>query len=275
MRAVQFGGGNIGRGFIGAVLEQAGYHVVYADVNQTVIDLINEKKEGAPFSHIKTCHICFIGLEKDNITQPMWHRQYYLFGNAPEHRDEVVFDKNEPDYLREYSSRGICEIMKTAREKGFFVTYNHPTWSLEDYSDYMQYTGMHAFEMFNGSCIKNGYEDYNPRVYDDMLRAGKRLYCIGADDNHNIAPDGSPRSDSGQAYTVIMADKLEYRTVAKALSDGRESLFLDYYLGYTMVYSDKLDKMVSKKDRKREDLSSLLCFIDWIADESKLHLLID
>ena len=45
MRAVQFGAGNIGRGFIGAVLEQAGYHVVYADVNQSVIDLINEKKE--------------------------------------------------------------------------------------------------------------------------------------------------------------------------------------------------------------------------------------
>ena len=42
---VMYGAGNIGRGFIGAVLEQAGYHVVYADVNQAVIDLINEKKE--------------------------------------------------------------------------------------------------------------------------------------------------------------------------------------------------------------------------------------
>ena len=47
---------------------------------------------------------------------------------------------------------------------------------------------------------------------------------------------------------------------AKALSDGRESLFLDYYLGYTIVYSDKLDKMVSKKDRKREFLSLYLSF---------------
>ena len=39
---------------------------------------------------------------------------------------------------------------------------------------------------------------------------------------------------------------------AKILSDGRESLFLDYYFGYQMVYSEKLDKMVAKKDRKRE-----------------------
>lgn len=45
---------------------------------------------------------------------------------------------------------------------------------------------------------------------------------------------------------------------AKILSDGRESLFLDYYLGYEMVYSEKLDKMVAKKDRKREFLSLYL-----------------
>ena len=43
-KAIQFGAGNIGRGFIGAVLEQAGYHVVFADVNATVIDKINEDK---------------------------------------------------------------------------------------------------------------------------------------------------------------------------------------------------------------------------------------
>ena len=42
--AIQFGAGNIGRGFIGALLSQAGYHVTYADVNQAVIDKINKDK---------------------------------------------------------------------------------------------------------------------------------------------------------------------------------------------------------------------------------------
>lgn len=45
---------------------------------------------------------------------------------------------------------------------------------------------------------------------------------------------------------------------AKVLSDGRESLFLEYYLGFEMVYSDKLDKMVAKKHRKKEYLSLYL-----------------
>lgn len=41
-KAIQIGAGNIGRGFIGGLLSNAGYHVVFADVNQAVIDKINE-----------------------------------------------------------------------------------------------------------------------------------------------------------------------------------------------------------------------------------------
>ena len=41
---------------------------------------------------------------------------------------------------------------------------------------------------------------------------------------------------------------------AKILSNGKESLFLDYYFGYQMVYNEKLGKQVARKDRRREFL---------------------
>jgi mannitol-1-phosphate 5-dehydrogenase len=44
-KAIQFGAGNIGRGFIGAVLAQAGYQLIFADVVEELIRQINSRKE--------------------------------------------------------------------------------------------------------------------------------------------------------------------------------------------------------------------------------------
>lgn len=44
-KAIQFGAGNIGRGFIGGLLSNAGYHVVFADVNEAILNGINNDKQ--------------------------------------------------------------------------------------------------------------------------------------------------------------------------------------------------------------------------------------
>jgi len=44
-KAVMYGGGNIGRGFIGQVLYQAGYAVSFVDVNQELLAALNTQKE--------------------------------------------------------------------------------------------------------------------------------------------------------------------------------------------------------------------------------------
>ncbi len=56
-KAIQLGAGNIGRGFIGSLLHQSGYHVVFADVVAKVVDKINEDT-------------CRLELGPDNRAQP-------------------------------------------------------------------------------------------------------------------------------------------------------------------------------------------------------------
>ena len=47
------------------------------------------------------------------------------------------------------------------------------------------------------------------------------------------------RSDN--TYIISTDDTDNPKLGAKILSDGRESLFLDYYLGYKMVYDEDKD----------------------------------
>lgn len=64
------------------------------------------------------------------------------------------------------------------------------------------------------------------------------------------------RSDN--TYIISTDNTDNPKLGAKILSDGRESLFLDYYFGYSMVYDEAKDKMVARKERKRDYLKLYL-----------------
>ncbi len=179
---------------------------------------INEATE--VWERKKTCHLCFVSLDENNTTQPIWHRTDYLFGNAPSHRAEVRFDPDVPDFVRSYTPECVNEAIRIGKEHGFFVTYNHPIWSLESYPEYGKYEGMDAMEIVNYGCVTAGYDDRNGKVYDDLLRQGKRLFCIAADDNHNGMGLTDWNFDSFGGFIVIKAPALTYPLIAEALKNG-------------------------------------------------------
>ena len=70
-KAIQFGAGNIGRGFIGGLLSEAGYHVVFADVNQEIVDKINEDKKYTIYvKDVESKEIVITDISAVNSTKP-------------------------------------------------------------------------------------------------------------------------------------------------------------------------------------------------------------
>ena len=185
----------------------------FLPLNGYEIDISEDK----PWSrYIKTCHFCLIALDRDRTVQNIYHNSVYIDRNA----DKVDLAKDRAPITRRYDPEFISALMQEAREDGFFVTYNHPVWSLESTEECFRYHGMHAMEIVNYSSYVTGHEERNSNLYDAMLHRGEDIYCIATDDNHDVYPIGHPKCDSFGGFTMIKAEKLEYGAVTQALLDG-------------------------------------------------------
>ena len=164
-------------------------------VNACEMDL-NESVSGKSWGSVKTYHLNLYAVNPEMTETPPVPRMSYSDAGA---LNEYIRDRNN---------------------EGFLVCYNHPYWSLQDYTDYSKLKGLFAMEIYNHGCEMEGYYGYSPQPYDEMLRAGNTLHCVSADDNHNRHPLDSAESDSFGGYVMIGSASLHYEDVMDALMRG-------------------------------------------------------
>ena len=134
--------------------------------------------------------------------------------------ERAALSKAGSQRQREYTTEYVNEVIRTARENGYLVAYNHPVWSMETQERILSYEGCFSLEIMNGGCWMETGMEYNGELYQKLLLSGKRMFVHAADDNHNLHPLDSPESDSFVAWTMILADKLDYDSVFHALETG-------------------------------------------------------
>lgn len=166
-------------------------------------------------TNMRVVHLNFYAKTPENLVTPCYNSVYDHF-IKDEIRDKV---KYEGEYERVYSGEGISEIIAEAAERGFLVSYNHPTWSLEDARHFTEYQGLFAVEIYNHGAAVLGLPD-DEVVVDQMRRAGRRVFITACDDNHNWHKTDSPESDSFGGFVMIDAEELSYPAIISALERG-------------------------------------------------------
>lgn len=219
--------------------------------------------KGMSWNSWKGIHACFIALDPNNLNQPCWHRtKNKVLGSGYKYVPEIKFDESKPDFEKIYSIEGVNKALKEARDSGFYVIYSHPTWNCEDYREYSQYENLHAMEICNYSCYLSGWDEYNPRVYDDILRTGKMIHCVAVDDSHVGRPLDSKRSDVGGGYIMIKSNKLDYKSITDNLvkgnfyaSTGPEIKELYFEDGYIHITCSPAERIFMTTSGRRKDIA--------------------
>lgn len=158
---------------------------------------------------MRVAHLNFYALDQHNTVTPCYNSVYDHFINDAI-KDKIRFDG---EYQRSYSPEGINKMIKDAKKQGFLVSYNHPDWSLENACDYLKYQNLDFVEIYNHSCTVQGGEGYQIKVFDDMLRSGKKIYATMCDDSHS-------EKDMFGGWVMINTEKLEYNSIMNALKNG-------------------------------------------------------
>lgn len=159
--------------------------------------------------NMRVTHLNFYALDQHNDLTPCYNSVYDHFITDTV-KGKVKFNG---EYQREYSPKGINQMIMDAKQQGFLVSYNHPDWSLESACDYLNYENFDFVEIYNHSCSMQGGEGYQIKAFDDILRSGKKVYATMCDDSHRL-------KDMFGGWVMINADKLDYETIMTALKNG-------------------------------------------------------
>ena len=157
---------------------------------------------------MKVCHLNVYSSDPHNVVTPCYSSIYDHYVND-DNRHLIKFEK---EFKRVHTRRGINKIIREANKRGFLVSFNHPSWSLETEKDYIGLEGAWAVEIYNHSVVKYGGRG-DEHVFEEMMRAGKSVFCTAADDNHGTG-------DTCGGFSMINAEKLDYDTIFNALRCG-------------------------------------------------------
>jgi hypothetical protein len=194
----------------------------------------------SPLPSSKQLHVNLYSKDPDCDVTPFYSdaKDWYRFEDM-----RHLVKATEP-FERKFDPETVNALVARAHELGFLVSLNHPNWSLLNAEDYLAYEGFDFIEVHNTGCVRSGHHT-DEAAYNDIMKSGKRIFCVATDDNHNGAGFDGMKTDSFGGWTMIAADALGYKEIMDALEAG------DFYATtgpeiYSISLDDSLEESVVK-----------------------------
>ncbi|MBQ8893877.1 MAG: PHP domain-containing protein [Clostridia bacterium] len=171
---------------------------------------IKQDQSGHTAEFMPVYHFNMIAKDQSNLTIPRFYRYNSSFpGNSAKWAETQKFSSTIDTYF--YNVNWLNWYLNEVKNGGFLINYNHPEWSLQTVSDYIDLEHLHSIEVINGGCRR--LNDNTALHYQNLLRAGKKLVPTGGDDNHS-------QKECGRSWTIIKAPELSYEALIAAYERG-------------------------------------------------------
>lgn len=279
-KAVQFGAGNIGRGFIGALLSKAGYHVVFADVSEDVVNRIN--KDGHYTIHVKDIdseeikidNISAVNSTKDDAVNFIEDAEIITTAVGPLNLDKIApliskvitnrFEKNSKEFLNIIA----CENAVYASSKLKDYVYSHLNDEQKEYANtYVGFPNCSVDRIVPPSNNENPLDVTVEKFYEWNVEKDGFNGPMPEIEGMNLADNLLAYIErklftlnTGHAITAYLGKLLSLDTVDKAIQDDRV---------YQIVYRAMRESGDALIEKFNFDKNSHYVYIDKIIERFK------
>ena len=239
-KAIQFGAGNIGRGFIGAILSENNYEVCFADINEIVISELNNKREytvevvGQKCKEIIIKNVCGVLSNGEEILEKIKEAEIITTAVGPNVLKIIAktlatgLEKRKDVKEKKYLNIIACENMikgTTALKEEIFKYLS------EEAKDYVnQYVGFpdSAVDRIvppmekTSDILKVRVEEFNEWIVDKTQFKGEIPELKGMTLTDNLMAFIERKLftlNTGHAITAYLGVEKGYRTIQESIED--------------------------------------------------------
>lgn len=114
----------------------------------------------------------------------------------------------------------LQQVIDEMKAHGNIVIYNHPEWSMNYFHHPEQVSGYFALEIYNQDCEFNPHSSYGTAYWDYLLRRGRRVFGVAADDSHAYDEEAAIKDYVG-GWVMVQAEELTQQAIVESLKQGR------------------------------------------------------